>query len=293
MITRHFCLAGLGVVAVSTCVVERASAQIRSSERGTISQEIDGTRITVDFGRPQLRGRVAFPGIVHWGEVWTPGANWATTLEVNHPVKIEGQAIPAGKYSVWVTPLEHEWKVYLHTDWHRFHESRPKVETMAFTLPRTPLTGPSTEALTFEFPRVDRTGAVLEFRWGTVVLPLRIDVPPTMAPGVMTAAQAAPYVGNYTRIEYGPKKGDSTLEKMSVVLKSGRLHGITPDPAFEFAFIEPQKRGDNLLIAFLDKGEIADIEVAAPTNWVEKDGKVTGFIVRAFKDVWFKGVRTP
>lgn len=26
-------------------------------------------------GRPRLRGRIAFGGVVHWGEMWTPGAN--------------------------------------------------------------------------------------------------------------------------------------------------------------------------------------------------------------------------
>ncbi len=60
-----------------------ASAQIRASELQTIAQVVDGTRITVEYSRPRLRGRTAIFGTkaVKWDEVWTPGANWATTLE--------------------------------------------------------------------------------------------------------------------------------------------------------------------------------------------------------------------
>ena len=276
---------------LSSCVVRHASAQIRSSERGLISQEVDGTKITVDFGRPQLRGRTLVPGILHWGEVWTPGANWATTFEVNHPIKLEGHPLAAGKYSMWLSPKEGEWTIYLNKDWHRFHESRPKVPTMALAFTKAPLTGLTNEALTFQFPQVDHTGATLEFRWGTVVIPFRIDVLPTLAPGTWTEASAAPYVGEYSMVMYGEKKSDSTVEKLSIQLKDGRLHGIPTMPDFEFAFIDPAKKGGPMFIAFVDKGEITDIEVAAPTHWVRQGSRVTGFVVMAFKDVWFKAVR--
>ena len=42
---------------------------------------VNGTTITLDFSRPVARGRDSlFGGVVHWGELWTPGANWATKL---------------------------------------------------------------------------------------------------------------------------------------------------------------------------------------------------------------------
>ena len=100
------------------------AAQVRASERGTVSQEVDGTRIALDYGRPQLRGRTAFPDVIKWGEVWTPGANWATTFTVNHPVRLDGHEVKAGSYSVWMVPGPKEWTVYLHAQAHRFHEDR-------------------------------------------------------------------------------------------------------------------------------------------------------------------------
>ena len=78
-------------------------AQIRASERATLSQTIDGTVISLDYARPRLRGRSPIFGkVVKWGELWTPGANWATTLEASKPIALGGQAVAKGK-AVMVT----------------------------------------------------------------------------------------------------------------------------------------------------------------------------------------------
>jgi hypothetical protein len=73
------------------------AAQIRASELGTVSQTIDGTTIAIEYSRPRARGRDSlFGGVVHWGEHWTPGANWATTFDVNHDIEVNGKPVPVG-----------------------------------------------------------------------------------------------------------------------------------------------------------------------------------------------------
>ena len=80
-------------------------AQIRASEIGDV---LAGDRRHEDqheLLRPRARGRDPLFGnvkAVHWDEVWTPGANYATTFEVNRPVKLDGHAVKAGTYSVWM-----------------------------------------------------------------------------------------------------------------------------------------------------------------------------------------------
>jgi hypothetical protein len=39
-----------------------------------------------------------------------------------------------------------------------------------------PDSGPPTEVLTFDFPDMSSTGTTLRFRWGTVVVPLHIEI---------------------------------------------------------------------------------------------------------------------
>jgi hypothetical protein len=69
-----------------------------------------------------------------------------------------------------------EWTVSLHRDWHRFHTNRPDSTDAALRLAVRPDSGPPVELLSFDFPEVDSTGTTLRFRWGTVVVPLRIGV---------------------------------------------------------------------------------------------------------------------
>ena len=106
-----------------------ARAQALASPFATVSQKVDSTTITVEYYRPSARGRQIFGGIVRWGQQWTPGANWATTLEVNRPVKLEGHVLPAGKYSLWFTPVPRpqQWTVVLSRTARRFHVVRPSA----------------------------------------------------------------------------------------------------------------------------------------------------------------------
>jgi hypothetical protein len=153
-----------------------ASAQVKKSERGSVGQTVAGTTIRVEYSRPRARGRTLFGGVVKWGEQWTPGADWATTFEVDHDVTVQGQRLPRGKYGVWTVVQPDQWTISLHRDWHRFHTNRPDSTDEALRLPVRPDSGPPVELLTFDFPEVDSTGATLRFQWGTVVVPLRIGV---------------------------------------------------------------------------------------------------------------------
>src|SRR4030095_8203621 len=76
--------------------------QLLASEPASVSQTVDGTKVTITYSRPRARGRSGlFRTQVKRGSTWTPGANLATRLEVSKDVSIEGQQVPKGAYSVW------------------------------------------------------------------------------------------------------------------------------------------------------------------------------------------------
>jgi hypothetical protein len=70
-----------------------------------------GVAYTIDYSRPSVKGRKIFGGLEQYGKVWRTGANEATTFEVKQPVKINGQALPAGKYALFTIPGEQEWTI--------------------------------------------------------------------------------------------------------------------------------------------------------------------------------------
>jgi len=147
----------------------------RRSQRGTITQSVNGTEISIRYYRPVLRGRTPFPGIVGWGRTWTPGADSATRLETTGALEIEGKALPAGKYSIWIIPVEKDaWTVIFNRDADAFHLTYEQSEDALRVLARPTTAAQSTETLEFSFPVVDADSAVMQLQWGAFVLPLRV-----------------------------------------------------------------------------------------------------------------------
>jgi hypothetical protein len=77
-------------------------------EKETIS---NGADVTIDYSQPSLKGRAIGTDVAPYGKIWRTGANEPTTFEVSKDVKVEGQTLPAGKYSLWTIPGEGEWVV--------------------------------------------------------------------------------------------------------------------------------------------------------------------------------------
>ncbi len=184
-----------------TPVLAQAPPVYRISQRAVVTQSLANDTITVQYSRPGARGRSPlFGNVVHFGEVWTPGANEATVLELSGPATIEGHEVPAGRWSVWMIPSEvSAWELLLHPEDSLFHTQRPQVGApgqIAFDVRDE--SGEPVELLTFDFPDVDRNRATLRMRWGRVVVPLEIEVAPNLPETTVTESQASRYAGEWT-----------------------------------------------------------------------------------------------
>ena len=267
--------------------------QIRASERGSVSQTIDGTVITVDYARPQMRGRDSvFGRVVRRGDTWTPGANWATTLEISRSIRLNGIAVPAGKYSVWFNTGEGEWKVNLHKNPRLFHTQHPKADEMFLTFEVAPEAEDSAlEVLTFDFPRVARDGATLRFRWAWVSLPLEITVQSSRAMVAAKSDAFAPYVGSYEMTMTG-EDGKPVMMKAEIMNVKGSLRVVMEGPwgPMTMEFI-PTDQPHQFRPAFIDKDQIADVE-EGPVIFEMEGGRAVGFRIMGIgEDVWMRGKR--
>lgn len=151
---------------------------IKASQHGTVTQQVGATTITVDYNRPVARGRDLFGALVPYDHVWCPGADDCTTLTVSTDVTIEGKTLAAGTYSLWAKPGAAKWTMIVNRAQPIFHT---RYQTVAdqdiLALEVTPRTGAHMETLAFYFPLVNAKHAELVLHWGTVVVPLVIDVP--------------------------------------------------------------------------------------------------------------------
>lgn len=290
-----------------------ADAQVRASEVATISQTVDGTVITVDYSRPRARGRTPIYGkVVTWGEVWTPGANWATTLDLSKDVTIDGHAIPKGKYSVWMEVQPEEWTVILDPKFKQFHIPHPKPDSsqIRFTVTPDSVVGP--DVLTWSFPKIGATGATMQMAWAGRSVSLDVVVSPSN-PITLAASLAPRYVGTY-EFQWAPRPAppaaDSAapppeaeddgppgpkISRWTVAYTKGMLLvDWDPPPFDEWSHLVLIKIGDDWFSpgAMVD-GELFDVASDLVIEFSLKDGKATGFEIRGEDDqVIGTGVRT-
>ena len=271
----------------------RLSAQVKASERAVAAQTVDGTVIEVAFGRPALRGRTAFGGVIHWGEMWTPGANFATTIRFSREVKVGGTPVPAGTYSIWLVPVaQGDWTFHLHRDPGLYHLQRPNPSDMLLSLAVTPATAPTAERLTWSFPAFRRDGATLQFQWGTTAIAVDIAVRSTILDRTpVTREQVMPYLGSYAAWLFG-ERGDSTDIDHRLVFDAGRLRGSFDKSGRAFDLI-PTGKPHEFWIEMHDATGPVEFELASTVVFaVDGKGRATGFTMKAIEQpLWMRGTR--
>lgn len=80
----------------------------RGSQPAEVRQRMGGTEIGVVYNRPSARDRTLFGELVPYDSIWNPGADEATRIELSDDVLVEGERLPAGKYSIWAIPRPEE-----------------------------------------------------------------------------------------------------------------------------------------------------------------------------------------
>ena len=123
---------------------------VKASQSGSVWQEVANTSITVTYDRPVARGRELFGGIVPFGEIWNPGANDATAIAVSRDVTINGNALPAGKYSLWAIPDPNRWTMIFSREADVYHTPYPGEEHDALRLMVSPRLGEHSDEVAAE-----------------------------------------------------------------------------------------------------------------------------------------------
>lgn len=295
-------LACLALLALAFALAPAAAAaQVRASEPGSVSQTVDGTVIALEYSRPVARGRDSlFGGVVEWDLTWTPGANWATTLEVSRAVRINGEALPEGTYSVWMVPrADAPWQVIFHSDHRRFHTQRPEEgdEGEALRVEAEPGRGWHLETLTWYFPVVTRAGATLRMHWGDLFVPLRIAVQPSRTLA-LTASERRPYPGSYA-MTVGSGE-DASAHAVEVFEDGDRLRArIAPaipgvDAAFDLIPASARPARDHRFNAgWYQDGALYDVDAEVALVFEVGEGRASGFELTGRGRVIGRAERTP
>src|SRR5580692_10513652 len=100
------------IAAIMGSTLPLMAQQKRVSPHETTGAAIDGNRVTIVYGRPYTKDpksgepRKIWGGLVPYGKVWRMGADEATLLITEQPIKFGDTTVPAGAYTLFMFPQE-------------------------------------------------------------------------------------------------------------------------------------------------------------------------------------------
>jgi hypothetical protein len=152
---------------------------------GAAPRYTDGKWITIEYGRPILRGRSdIFGSSADYGQkvndgapVWRAGANQTTRLRTEVPLVLGGRTLPAGEYSMFVDLKPDQWTLILSNQpFQQKYDPNNKTETWGstnydakFDLLRVPMKMSkgnwSVDQFTIQFVDMTADGGTLALLW--------------------------------------------------------------------------------------------------------------------------------
>ena len=139
----------------------------RPSPKGSVTQTVGLTEVTVAFSSPGVKGRKIWGEVVPFDKVWRAGANECTKLTVSTPISIEGKPLAAGSYCVFLLLQKSGWTFILSKNLEQAGSDEYKQSEDALRVPATASTIPLRERLAFTVIDFDEEKGTLAMEWET------------------------------------------------------------------------------------------------------------------------------
>ncbi len=138
------------------------------SPRDSVFLSLDTNTISVNYGRPSMRGRKIMGDLVPWNKVWRTGANQATHLRTNFDMTLGGVPVQRGLYTLWTLPSPGGWKLILNKQtgqWGTNYDERQDLARFEATTKTLPA---AVETLKVVLEPTGKTSGLLRIQWETI-----------------------------------------------------------------------------------------------------------------------------
>ncbi len=186
-------------------VTTQVFAQIRipaSSPVARIEQDFGLGSVSISYTRPSAKGRIIFGDIVPYDQMWRLGSNGTTKFTVTEEVKLEGNIIFPGKYSLYAIPGKLEWTMIVYRDTaflgEGYKDYKQENDLVRFKI-KPVLLPYKIETFSIGFTNITTGSATLEIAWENVLLPIKMesDVDAKIMSSIQSALNPGPLANNY------------------------------------------------------------------------------------------------
>ncbi|GAA3612614.1 DUF2911 domain-containing protein [Flavivirga amylovorans] len=253
------------------------NAQVKTPQPSPFSkqeQKVGLTDVTIEYSRPNMRGRTIFGNLVPYGKFWRTGANKNTTITFSDDVTVDGQTLKAGSYAIFVKPNAESWDVVFYSDANNWGTPRKwddtkvaaKTNAKVYKLPM------KIETFTMSFDDLSNSGASLGLMWEDVYVGVKFEVPTDDAVvASIKSAMKGPSAGDYfSAAVYYLQEGKDINEAKTWIDKAVEMTKDKP----RFWFLRQQslihaKAGDKKGAVAAAKKSLAGAEKAGNADYVK------------------------
>ncbi|HLP15017.1 MAG TPA: DUF2911 domain-containing protein [Bacteroidota bacterium] len=177
------------ILACASGISAQQPSKPRQSPKASVMQRIGvATDITIQYGRPGVKGRKIWGDLVPYGMEpgnkysndkpfpWRGGANENTTIAFSKDVTIEGHPLPSGRYGMHFIPSQTTWVVIFSKNDSSWGSFKYNEAEDALRITVTPVKAPFEEWLEYGFDSLTDTSAVAYLRWEELKVPFKIEV---------------------------------------------------------------------------------------------------------------------
>jgi len=165
---KRFAMASLSALMVACFAVVAMS---QGNPRGTSSITLKGKMVSVEYGRPSLKGRTTgdLLGKLPPEGVWRLGADSSTTFKTDTDLDFVDAVVPAGVYSLWLAKAsgDNSWNLVFNKQ-HGQSGTKHDPSQDAFFIPlKASKAAKSIEMVTLTLSK-GSGGGKLTIQWGTL-----------------------------------------------------------------------------------------------------------------------------
>ncbi len=148
----------IGMLAFGVFLIQALYAQEMSGKRGEATLDLGGGKVSVEYGRPALKGR-DINSMIELGQEWRMGADAATTLTSDVDLKFADKVVKKGKYVLRAKLVEKD-------KWHLLVQKEDKTVVAEVPLTHHKVSN-SEELMTIKLDKAS-DGGKLMLQWGTL-----------------------------------------------------------------------------------------------------------------------------
>ena len=160
----------LVLLSVTMMIALAASALAQRNPRGTANLTLKGKTISVEYGRPSLKGRTVDQMLsqLKAGDVWRLGADKSTTFTTVLDLAFGDVTVPAGEYSLWMQKqADNSWKLVFNKEHGKWGTQHDAAQDLVSAPLKQSQPAESVEMVTITLAEAGE-GGVISIEWGTM-----------------------------------------------------------------------------------------------------------------------------